>query len=161
MKKYSLILVFVVLAVLVLTVPALAQDGEPPAEPPTADEVNAVAKNMYCPVCENIPLDVCGTQACAQWRQQIADMLSEGYSEEEIYDYFVAQYGDRVLAEPPREGLNWLAYIVPPVVILAGVVFLVQYLRKMRAPAPAKVESKPEVDQDYQSRIEEELKKRL
>ena len=42
---------------------------------PTDDEVNAVASQLYCPVCENIPLDVCPTQACEQWRATIREKL--------------------------------------------------------------------------------------
>ena len=50
----------VVLGFLLLATPALAQDA-----PVTDDEVNEVARDLYCPVCENTPLDVCPTQACA------------------------------------------------------------------------------------------------
>ncbi len=32
------------------------------------DQVNEVAGGLYCPVCESTPLDVCPTQACADWR---------------------------------------------------------------------------------------------
>lgn len=39
---------------------ALAQDT---ASGVTADQVNAIAKKLFCPVCENIPLDTCGTAA--------------------------------------------------------------------------------------------------
>ena len=39
-----------------------AQSDNP--QPPTDDDVNAVAKQLYCPVCENTPIDVCPTQAC-------------------------------------------------------------------------------------------------
>ncbi len=42
-----------------MVAPALAQ-----GQPPTDDEVNRIAKQLYCPVCENTPLDVCPTQAC-------------------------------------------------------------------------------------------------
>src|SRR5512145_1866317 len=63
---------------------------------PTDDEVNRIAKQLYCPVCESTPLDVCPTEACRQWRDLIRTMLSEGKSEEEIKQYFVAQYGARV-----------------------------------------------------------------
>ena len=69
-------------------------------------------KQLFCPVCENIPLDTCGTAACEQWRGIIRDKLAEGWSEEEIKAYFVDQYGDRVLAEPPARGFNWVIYIV-------------------------------------------------
>ena len=51
---------------------------------PTDDDVNAIAKQLYCPVCENIPLDACGTQACEQWRGIIRDRLAEGWTEEQI-----------------------------------------------------------------------------
>ena len=33
----------------------------------TDDQVNEIAREVYCPVCENTPLDVCDTQACADW----------------------------------------------------------------------------------------------
>ena len=42
---------------------AFAQEATP--IPVTDDQVNAIAHDLYCPVCENTPLDVCGTQACA------------------------------------------------------------------------------------------------
>ena len=44
--------------------------------------------------------------------------------EDAIQQYFVEQYGARVLAEPPRTGLNWLVYVLPPLIILAGVILL-------------------------------------
>ena len=45
---------------------------------PTDDDVNRIAKQLFCPVCENTPLDVCPTEACRQWRELIRQMLSEG-----------------------------------------------------------------------------------
>src|SRR3972149_5306520 len=86
--------------------PAFAQD----VNPPTDDEVNAIASKLYCPVCESTPLDVCPTEACRDWRELIRTMLSEGKTEDEILQHFVDQYGDRVLAQPPLTGLNWLIY---------------------------------------------------
>ena len=143
-----------------------AQDGAP--HTPTDDEVNAVASQLYCPVCENIPLDVCGTQACAQWRDLIREKLSEGWTTEEIKAYFVEQYGDRVLATPPPRGINWLVYVLPPVLILAGAVILVQAFRTWKTPieeplAAGGTPSAPKSafsDDEYIARLEEELKNR-
>lgn len=59
--------------------PVLAQDGTP-----TDDEVNKIAKQLYCPVCESTPLDICPTEACRQWRELIREMLADGRSEAEI-----------------------------------------------------------------------------
>ena len=130
---------------------------------PTDDEANAVAKGLYCPVCENIPLDVCPTQACSQWRALIREKIGLGWSEQQIKDYFVAQYGDRVLAAPPARGLNWLVYLIPPVAIVIGIYILFRAMRTWRQPisARATIEHSLEADSDeYVARLEEELRQR-
>jgi cytochrome c-type biogenesis protein CcmH len=131
---------------------------------PTDDDVNAIAKQLYCPVCENIPLDVCPTQACEQWRATIREKLAEGWEEKQIKDYFVAQYGDRVLAEPPARGLNWLIYILPPVVILIGAYVLFRAFKTWtRTPPPQSAPRAPSLsgpDDPYAAQLEEELRRR-
>lgn len=159
MRRVALFLVLIVS----LTVAGVAFGQEPPPGPPTDDQVNAIAKNMYCPVCENVPLDVCPTLACEQWREQIREKLAEGLSEQQIYDFFVLQYGDRVLAQPPRRGLNWLIYVVPPAAILAGGFVLYRALRAWQRPRiePPPSQAPPETSgDDYVTRLEQELEKR-
>lgn len=137
-------------------VPAAAQSGAP-----TDDEVNAIARQLYCPVCENVPLDVCPTQACAQWRATIRQMLREGYSEAQIRQHFVDQYGDRVLASPPARGLNWLVYLLPPLAILGGAVWVARTMRTWHRPAaPEPAASPPAPDDPYVARLEQELRRR-
>jgi cytochrome c-type biogenesis protein CcmH len=128
----------------------------------TDDQVNAIAKQLYCPVCENIPLDVCPTQACAQWRDLIREMLASGKTEAEIKQYFVDHYGDRVLASPPAQGLHWLIYILPPASIAAGAFVLLRAFRSWKAPLPdISSEEAPTIEQDeYVRRLEEELRNR-
>jgi cytochrome c-type biogenesis protein CcmH len=147
----------VLLASLVLALPAAAQDPTP-----TDDQVNAIARQLYCPVCQNVPLDVCPTQACIQWRATIRQMLAEGRSEEEIKQFFVVQYGARVLATPPASGLNLLVYVVPPVVILLGAIVLVRVMRIWRkAAATPTAQPASGVDDPYVARLEEELRRRI
>ena len=139
------------------TIPVSAQGPTP-----TDDEVNRIAKQLYCPVCESTPLDVCPTEACRQWRDLIRTMLAEGKSEEEIEQYFVEHYGARVLAEPP----NRLAtYLFPAVVILLGAFMLFRGFQMWMKPsiteagaADAPPEAKPDQD-PYIAKLEEELKK--
>jgi cytochrome c-type biogenesis protein CcmH len=97
---------------------AVAGAASAQAPTPSEDDVNAIARQLYCPVCENVPLDVCSTQACAQWRQVIRDKLAEGWTEAQIKQYFVDQYGVRVLAAPPASGFNWLAYLLPALALV-------------------------------------------
>jgi cytochrome c-type biogenesis protein CcmH len=131
---------------------------------PSDDQVNRIAHQLYCPVCENTPLDVCPTEACRQWRDLIRQQLSQGWSEDRIKQYFVDQYGARVLAEPPTKGLNWLAYILPPVIILAGAFLLLRALRSWtksaRAPEASKPAATPPPADEYVARLEEELRRR-
>jgi cytochrome c-type biogenesis protein CcmH len=166
-KVLQILFVIVPLALL------MAQTKTASAQNPTPsdDEVNRIAHQLYCPVCENTPLDVCPTEACRQWRDLIRQQLSQGQTEDQIKQYFVQQYGARVLAEPPRTGLNWLVYILPPAVILAGAIFLLRAMQAWTKPAaagaktiplPGENESpseKPIMD-EYIKRLEEELKKR-
>lgn len=142
---------------------ARAQGATPPA-PVTADMVNRVAKQLFCPVCESTPLDVCPTEACAQWRNTIREKLEAGWSDQQIMDYFVAQYGERVLARPSTRGLNILVWVVPPLALLLGGVVLWRFLKgAVRKPVPAPANApEPEaapVD-EYARRLEQELKQR-
>ena len=144
---------------------ANAQSAQPtPFSPqPTAsdDQVNAVARQLYCPVCENIPLDVCPTQACAQWRDLIRQMLTQGKSTDFIKQYFVAQYGDRVLGVPPLNPLILAAYILLGLAFLGGVFLVVRVMRSLgkRPTAPA-APAPPPPDDPYVRQLEEELRKR-
>jgi cytochrome c-type biogenesis protein CcmH len=147
------------LAFLLAARPAFAQ-----APTPSDDEVNRIAHQLYCPVCENTPLDVCPTEACRQWRDLIRQQLAQGWSEDRIRQYFVDQYGARVLAEPPATGLNWLVYVLPPLLILAGAIMLLRAMRawtKPGTPVAAEPGTQNEAPKDeYVARLEEELKKR-
>src|SRR5512146_1443474 len=122
---------------------AAAQSPQPTAIPPQStasdDQVNAVARQLYCPVCENIPLDVCPTTACAQWRDLIRQMLTQGKSPDFIKQYFVAQYGDRVLGVPPLNPMILAAYILLGLAFLGGVFLVVRVMRSLgkRPQAPA------------------------
>lgn len=136
---------------------AIAQSDTPRV--PTDDEVNAIAKNMFCPVCENTPLDVCPTQACIEWRELIREKLALGWNEEQIQAYFVEQFGDRVLASPPARGLNWLIYIFPPMIFVVGAYILYRSFRSMHVSAKVQEDVKVEAlsSDDYVNRLEKEL----
>jgi cytochrome c-type biogenesis protein CcmH len=138
---------------------ASAQSGTPPPTTVTDDDVNRVAHQLYCPVCENIPLDVCPTQACIQWRATIHDKLAAGWTDQQILDYFVAQYGERVLARPSTHGINILVWVIPPLLLLGGAAVLWRFLRQVQPPAaPAGPASGGD---EYSERLEQELRKRI
>ena len=122
--------------------------------PPSDDAVNQIAGQLFCPVCENVPLDECQTAACEQWRELIRQKLSEGWTEDEIKAFFVAQYGDRVLGEPPRRGANWLLYVLPPAVFVIGIGLLFSKLK--REPETTAIREAAAED-PYLKKVEQDL----
>ena len=161
--KITFLLAFYFLFTAVMVAPGTTVLAQQPT--PSDDEVNAIARQLFCPVCENTPLDVCPTQACHDWRELIRQMLAEGKTQVQIKQYFVDHYGARVLSEPPRTGLNWLVYVVPPAAFLIGVYLLFRAFRIWRRPEEVP-ESQADTGSDhvsedgYVSRLEEELRKR-
>ncbi|HYO88956.1 MAG TPA: cytochrome c-type biogenesis protein CcmH [Candidatus Limnocylindrales bacterium] len=131
-----LIRLLVVLALCFGATLVLAQDA--PVDV-TADDVNAIAQKLYCPVCENIPLDVCGTAACADWRNEIRQQLESGMGEDAIVTDFVRRFGDRVVGTPQDPVLAALSIVTPIVIIVlvaAGAVYFLMRNRRKDVPAP-------------------------
>ncbi|HJR81626.1 MAG TPA: cytochrome c-type biogenesis protein CcmH [Anaerolineales bacterium] len=125
---------------------------------PTDDEVNRIAKQLYCPVCESTPLDVCPTEACRQWRELIHEMLAQGKSEAEIKQYFVEHYGPQVLNEPPN---RLASYLVPVAAFLFGAFLLFRGFRIWIKPAvmeAGQARASKSVHDPYIAKLEEELK---
>ncbi len=177
------LLVILILGLLVLLASAMpiqsrvrAQGGAtPPPKTVSDDQVNRVASRLFCPVCENIPLDTCGTAACAQWRDEIRLQLESGKTDQQVIDDFVARYGDRVVGTPQDPTLRALSLVTPWVISLialgaAGFIFLrwraelVAQSRKMaRSSAIAsttQAAAAPATENEYRARLERDLARR-
>ena len=157
----GVMILFLALFLLLSAGPAVAQ------EPVSDDEVNEIARELYCPVCENTPLDVCPTQACEDWRAEIRTQLSQGKSKAEIQQYFVDRYGAQVLSTPPQEGFNLIAWLLPIGAVIVGAIFFGRYLKGLQekeepemATGGAPSEPPPAATEDeYLSRVEKEVRK--
>jgi cytochrome c-type biogenesis protein CcmH len=159
-------LLFAILLLFIVAIAVFSFETVRAQEPtPSDDEVNAIARQMFCPICENIPLDVCPTEACHDWRELIRQMLAQGKTPNEIKQYFVDHYGARVLSEPPRVGLNWLVYVIPLIAFVAGLILLLWAFRMWKVNTKVisdeeTTDSKPDLDEEYAARLEDELRKR-
>jgi cytochrome c-type biogenesis protein CcmH len=166
MKRLMLMSLGLIIMALVAAPVASAQDGGPTPIPVSDDAVNKVAKQLYCPVCPNTPLDVCETQACQDWRAQIKDQLGQGWTDQQVIDYFVVQYGERVLAEPKRSGFTSFVWLLPVLALALGSLALFQLGRTWMvrragpvtvAAAPA-VPPAPDIAPEVLARLEQELR---
>lgn len=135
--------VLVVFWVLLLgTLFTAAQTDTP--RPVTYDDINAVAARMFCPECENVPLDKCFTTVCIQWKQDIAAQLATGVNADEIIAGFVARFGDQVVGVPQDPFLRNLALIAPTLfLILAGVIGLYAIRSRLNHQTTADVANSP------------------
>ncbi|GAB4436146.1 MAG: hypothetical protein Kow0031_17900 [Anaerolineae bacterium] len=138
------------LAVLVLAAYPLLPTPYSPApahaqEEPNYDLINNIAEKMNCPTCTGINLADCRTQTCAQWKDQIKDLVDQGMSEEEVLDYFVTQYGTQVLQEPPKSGFTLTLWVLPVAMILLGGILLFFTMRNWagQKTEPAAVSAQP------------------
>lgn len=142
MVKAFRILFLAIVTLILLTVagPALAQDPEP-----NYDQINDIAEQLNCPTCTGINLADCRTLTCEQWREKIDDLVTEGYNEEEVLDYFSTRYGPQVLQEPPRSGFTLILWVLPVLALLAGGVWLFFTMRNWsrQEAAPVEAESAP------------------
>ena len=79
-------------------------------------------------------------------RSEIATRLRSGESAEEIRAFFVGRYGDWILLEPPKRGLNLVPWAVPIVALIAGVAVWVTVVRRRGArgdPEPSPAPDRP------------------
>lgn len=114
MRRLSL-LIFTVFCLSTFASPVLAQDPEP-----NYDRINEIAKDLNCPTCTGINLADCRTLTCEQWREKIGELVDEGYSNQQVLDYFSTRYGRQVLQEPPRSGFTLMLWVLPVIALLAG-----------------------------------------
>ena len=154
--------ILVLLGVVLLAATAAAQEAPP--DTVTYDEVNDIAARMYCPICEMEPLHTCRAQTCIDWREEIREQLADGQSEEQIINYFVSSYGERVVGIPEDEGLRLFSLAGPIAVSLLALGIGVYTFRRWQANNAAYAQQ-PTIettddggDDDYRSRLENDLR---
>jgi len=123
-----------------------------------------IENNLMCDCGCGQLLATCECERAEEMRSMIRGMLDKGKTKEEILNSFVSQYGESILAAPPKKGFNLVAYILPFVGLLVGVVVAVVFLRKWafsgRKDASEEAESKGSgLNDEIQKKIDEELKK--
>ncbi|MEE8413023.1 MAG: cytochrome c-type biogenesis protein CcmH [Dehalococcoidales bacterium] len=132
---------------------------------PESFSVSDVSDQLVCQCGCNMILTNCSHIECGSREAMttfIVQEMDRAQTTPQIIQTFVIQYGEQVLASPPKRGFNLVAWILPFVVILAGGVVIVGALRKwvsrgMAYQTDGEVEAE-EGDEKYRLQLEKDLK---
>lgn len=135
------------LAGVLVATPALASESQP-----TLAEIET---EVMCPTC-NTTLDQSSAPVADRMRTFIRGRIAAGDTKSEIKAKLVADFGEQVLASPPKKGFNLLAWLLPPVGAAAAAALLtVLAVRWSRGREPA--DDTVTVDPALERRIDDEL----
>lgn len=120
---------------------------------PEAVEAINQLKSPYCP---GFMLEVCSSSQGAALRDSIEMMAEAGMTAEAIVEDVLARHGEEWRALPKAEGRSLIAWIVPPLGALLGVLAAVLALRRMRGPRRPTVPD--DVSDEERDRLERALR---
>ena len=120
-----------------------------------------IENDVMCVSCRE-PLAVAQSPQADAERNYIRHLIAEGQTKAQIEQALVAQYGESVLGKPPADGFNLTVYILPPAIVLVGVVVLAFALPRWRRRARAAADERrggpgPALDSADARRLDEEL----
>ena len=123
------------------------------------EKVRDIAKTLRCTVCQTENIWESGAPLAHQMREAVRERVIQGQSAEEIRAYFHSRYGDYIMMEPPKHGVNWLIWLAPFLLLFGGGVLLFREVKGWvsRTPAPTTENTPPPLDEKSRQRIEQEL----
>ncbi|MBI4164437.1 MAG: cytochrome c-type biogenesis protein CcmH [Acidobacteria bacterium] len=140
-----------------LLLAAAVMRGEGPA--PT---VKSVGDKVMC-LCGCVAiLNQCPHQGCSthdEVQAAIQELIAQGKSEREILQALTARYGTKILAAPPTTGFNIVAWVLPGLGLIFGLLVVILLVRRWRRPREAPTASPAtEVDPKVLAALEAEIK---
>ncbi len=126
--------------------------------------VSDISDQLICQCGCTLTLNSCNHAECMvrdTMTTLIEQKLAQGQSEEQIIKFFVAQYGEQVLASPPKRGFNLVAWVLPFVAILGGggviYIALKKWVRQGKIDQTKAMAEDEEGDEEYRHQLEKEL----
>jgi cytochrome c-type biogenesis protein CcmH len=131
-----------------------------PLAPHLERRVQKLGKELRCAVCQGLSIaDSPSSMARAQL-DKVRELVSQGRSDQEVHDYFVARYGEWVLLQPKAEGVNLLVWLGPVALLLGGAYVISRQVRRGPGPAaPVGLEppAAPDAEDPYLQAVRREL----
>ena len=113
-----------------------------------ADRADALSAELRCPDCQGLSVADSQTASAREIRRQVDDLVASGATDAEVRAHFVDRYGEWILLAPTSPA----AWILPFVVVAAGVGLLAAWLVRRRPGPPEPVT----LDDETRRRLHEE-----
>jgi cytochrome c-type biogenesis protein CcmH/NrfF len=149
----ALRLIAAVAALALATAVPTAEAGTGAATPKAS--ITDIENDVMCVACRT-PLAVAESPEAYSERRFIQHLIDQGQTKSQIERALVAQYGPDVLALPPAHGFNLTVYVLPPAIVLAGLVALAFALPRWRGRTRTSAVP-PALDPKTEARLDEEL----
>jgi cytochrome c-type biogenesis protein CcmH len=157
MKHKTIVVGLILLILLFPNTAAIAQHSKDKALEKTAREIYDL---IMCPICAGQTIARSNSETSIQMRDLVLKKLRQGQTKEEVLQYFVSRYGERIMAEPNKKGLNLLLWFLPFVLVAFAAILIYSLIRRWAVKDHAVEDSHLEKAQlfEYQERLEKELK---
>ena len=104
-----------------LAAPAFAvQPDEILDDPALEARARELSQGLRCPVCRNESIDESNAPVSRDLRLMLRERLVAGDTDAEAVQFIVDRYGEFVLLEPTRDGINLILWLATPAVLLAA-----------------------------------------
>ena len=85
------------------------------------EEMNSkITKNLRCLICQGQSIYDSDSEFAISIKTLVNKKLEEGFSENQIYDFFKKKYGDWILYDPGLNKNTYILWLLPILIFLIG-----------------------------------------
>ena len=129
MKLLGVLLGFLMLTGSVNAIDAVAAFDDPEMQA----RYEKIISEVRCLKCQNQTIKDSNAFLASDLRREIRHMLEEGKTDDEIYDFLVARYGDFALYRPRASGKTLILWIAPMLFLVFGALALWRVVQRRTA----------------------------
>jgi cytochrome c-type biogenesis protein CcmH len=111
-------------------------------DPTPQDRVRALGSSIKCPVCQGEAIADSPSETATAMMEVVAEQVDQGQTDDQIFEYFRARYGDGILLDPPFRGRTLVLWLLPVAAVAVGVVMILG--RRQSTPVTPPVGNQPE-----------------
>ncbi len=123
-----------VLLLLILAQPAIAIDtGRAFEDPELQERYEDIIAQVRCLKCQNQSIKDSNVFLAADLRREIRRLLSEGKTDDEVFDFLVERYGEFALYSPRKSGKTLILWFAPLLLLAGGALIGFRVIRRRMA----------------------------